>query len=199
MVGGFFLFLGLIKMTLNRNFLSRNHSLLLLLCLVFLLGACGPAEENANNENNPVVTRDGYPGANETATAYPSPVVYTGGDRDSSYPPPLATDKPLFEFDLPLKAGDTTVSGQSPESLPLAIVDITYNGLILGTGQSGDDGRFSITVSALTEGNRIGITVTELEDMTYEEMVNTYFNYRGEGFMNLPNVGIFYDTAIVEP
>ncbi len=179
--------------------LPRNRFFLLLICLFFLLGACGPADEAENDNSTP--DGSGYPASGESV-GYP-PVAASGGESESvssSYPPPVATDKPLFELDLPLKAGDTTVTGQAPESLPLAIVDITFNGVVLGTGESDEDGRFSIPVTPLPEGHRIGVTITELEPgITFEEIAETYFAYRGDGFTNVPNVGIFYDTAIAEP
>jgi hypothetical protein len=187
-------------MIMNRNYLSlsRNRLFGLLLCLIFILGACGPAEEE---ENQNIPTQDGYPAQSDASGYPPAAAVPTAGERVSgSYPPPVATDKPLFQLDLPLKAGATTVTGQSPESLPLAIVDVTFGGTILGTGQSDEDGRFSITVTPLMAGNRIGVTITELEPgITFEEIATRYFPYRGEGFMNVPNIGIFYDTAIAEP
>jgi hypothetical protein len=71
---------------------------------------------------------------------------------------------------------------------------------VLGTGESDNDGRFSITVTPLPEGHRIGVTITELEtSSTYEEIAREYFQYRGDGFYNVPNMGIFYDTALTEP
>jgi hypothetical protein len=117
----------------------------------------------------------------------------------AGYPSPatLATDKPAFSLDTPLTAGAMEVTGQAPESLPLAIVDISFGGVILGTGVSDEDGRFTIPTSALPEGHRIGVTITEIEEgITFEQLAETYFPYRGEGFMNIPNVGIFYDTAM---
>jgi hypothetical protein len=195
-------------MIINRNNFSKSSKIffLLLLTLAFILAACGPAEEENNNSNDngstTIPSQEGYPVETMVQDgSYPSPLDASGGEAfDSSYPPPVASDKPLFALDLPLTAGDTTVSGQSPESLPLAIVDVTFGGVILGTGVSDDDGRFSIPVTALTEGHRVGVTITEIEPgITFEEIAEQYFPYRGEGFMNTPNVGIFYDSVIVEP
>ncbi len=72
---------------------------------------------------------------------------------------------------------------------------------MLGTARSDQNGRFSIPVSpALVAGNRIGIVVAELEaGQTLDEMIAFYFPYRGEGFMNLPNIGVLFETALVQP
>jgi hypothetical protein len=186
----------------NKTFLNlpEGRFALLILCLIFVLGACGPAGEEENNTNTTPTTSEGYPPANNESVGYP-PIGPTTSDNESvAYPPPVALDKPLFQLDLPLKVGATTVSGQSPESLPLAIVDVTFGGVILGTGQSDEDGRFSIPVTPLPDGHRIGVTITEFEaGITFEEIAEQYFPYRGEGFMNVPNLGIFYDSAITEP
>jgi hypothetical protein len=174
--------------------ISKEQFFILLLGLIFIIGACGPVEEEENNTPLP----DGYPSTGE-AVGYP-PIGATAGVNDSPYPPPIQTDKPRFQLDLPLSAGATTVSGQAPDSLPLAIVDVTFGGVILGTGESGEDGRFSIPVTPLTEGHRIGVTITEYEPgITVEEIAEIYFPYRGEGFINVPNFGVFYDSALTQP
>jgi hypothetical protein len=92
------------------------------------------------------------------------------------------------------------VTGQAPPDLALAIVDVTLNGVVLGTGVSDSNGRFSIGVQALPDGNRVGITFAELQaGKSLADMSREYFPHRGEGFMNLPNLGIFFDTVMVEP
>ncbi|HSM57115.1 MAG TPA: hypothetical protein VK879_13260 [Candidatus Sulfomarinibacteraceae bacterium] len=149
------------------------------------------------------VDNSGYP-AGEAEAAYP----LTGGESEaqSAYPPPAEEEAvggprgPNFTLDRPLKAGATTVTGQAPEDLNLAIVDVTFAGVILGTGRSNADGAFSISVSPLPEGHRVGVTISSLEGgQTMEELVEEYYPYRGEGYSNVPNIGIFYDTAIVQP
>jgi hypothetical protein len=141
-------------------------------------------------------TTAAYPAEGETAL--PQPTLEPG-----SYPPSQAVEpfkEPRFRFDQPLQAGATTVSGQAPPDVALAIADITFNGAILGSGRSDSDGRFSIPVSPLPDGHRIGITVAELRPgQTISDMSAEYYPYRGDGFMNLPNIGVFFETALVEP
>lgn len=199
------------NMIKNRRFLKLSKSCfpLLLLSLIFILGACGPAGEEEENPTTPAPDTTPYPSASESSTGesiendvYPAPGVETAAEETTDpYPPPTASDKPAFQLDLPLTPGATTVTGQAPDGLlPLAIVDITFGGVILGTGQSDEDGRFSIPVTPLPEGHRVGVTVTEIEaGITFEEIAEQYFPYRGDEFMNVPNIGIFYDTAMTEP
>ncbi len=92
------------------------------------------------------------------------------------------------------------VTGQAPPNLALALVDVTFNGALLGSGVSTADGTFSITVPELPEGHRVGVTFAELEPgLSIADMSVKYFPFRGENFMNIPNVGIMLETAIVEP
>jgi len=150
---------------------------------------------------------EGYPGqmAEESTAenAYPvGPLPLPEPTIDpQNYPPPALEESFSdfsFRFDLPLNAGDTLVTGQAPPNLSLAIVDVTFNG-ILGIGVSDADGRFSIGVQELLDGHRVGITFSELQPgKTHADMSEEYFPHRGEGFINIPNIGIFFDSALVE-
>ncbi|MEZ4515380.1 MAG: hypothetical protein R3C44_00585 [Chloroflexota bacterium] len=140
-----------------------------------------------------------YPAEGEAGVPEPTPLP-------DGYPAATAEDEaflePRFRIDTTnLTVGAEVVEGQAPPNLALAILDVTYNGTLLGTGQSDENGHFSIAVSpALVEGNRIGVTVAELEaGQSLNQMAEAYYPHRGEGFMNLPNVGILFDTALVQP
>jgi len=37
------------------------------------------------------------------------------------------------------------------------------------------------------------------EGMDIAQTAEAYFPHRGEGFQNLPNLGVFYDTTLVQP
>lgn len=139
-----------------------------------------------------------YPAAGEAAQPAPTALP-------ESYPPVAAEEtflEPRFRIDpAGLVAGGTLVEGQAPPGIVVALLDVTYNGVLLGSGRTDENGRFSIPVSPeLISGNRIGVTVGELEPgQTSVQMAEKYFPYRGEGFMNIPNVGILFDTAQVQP
>jgi len=119
------------------------------------------------------------------------------------YPPSAAEDtflEPRFRIDQPVAASATTITGQAPPNLTLAVLDISYNGTPLGIGQTDENGRFSIPVSGLIAGNRIGLAIGELpEGLDIAQTAEQYFPYRGEGFQNLPNLGVFYDSVLVQP
>jgi hypothetical protein len=209
--------------------LKRHHVSIVLLALSLLVGllaACGPSAPTttttaptvaaAVEETAPLATStappavDGYPAPQtevvapsypaEGEAAQPAPTPLPDG-----YPPAAADEvfqEPRFRIDQALLvAGASTVEGQAPPDVALAVLDVSFNGAVLGTGRSDADGRFSIAVSPeLVGGNRIGVTVAELQPgQSLNQMAEAYFPNRGEGFMNLPNIGILFDTALVQP
>ncbi len=143
----------------------------------------------------PVLAEDGsYPVATQPVMPEPTPLP-------ENYPADSAETflEPRFQFDLPVSAADTTISGQAPPGLAIVIADVTFNGATLGSGVVDENGRFEIGVSGLNQGNRIGVTFGELEEgLDLAAMAEKYFPYRGDNFSNIPNVGIFYETTIVE-
>jgi hypothetical protein len=175
---------------LNRRALSI---FIISLTLLRLLAACGPAEEDGgvtplDGNGYPVGAVPGYPTLSTLSEnpAYPSESQVDESER--------------FKIDQPLVAGSTTVTGQAPKNLSLAIVNMTLGGTILGTGLSDDDGRFTITVSPLPEGYRIGVTVTDVEPgTTFEDVAVELYEYRGKGYMSVPSIGVFFDSAMVGP
>jgi hypothetical protein len=200
-------------------------SLPVLLALLLMAAACGPvapaaptAGAGAQSTSDTAVPAE--PASGDTAdTAYPVPqspvsadaageaypvatlVLPTATPFPDVYPPPAETfEEPRFQFDLPLRAGATEVSGQAPPGLTLAIVDVTFNGELLGSGVTKADGTFSINTQELPDGHRVGVTFGELEPgLTIADMSIKYFPHRGDNFMNIPNVGIMLETALVEP
>ena len=182
-----------------------------------------------NSESIPVVLNDGdessdaYPAtasmADTDQEAYPAPVdtsieaypiqesVVDSNNVEEingidAYPVPepvYATDGVRFSFD-PVGVSSNEVTGTAPPDLLLAIVDITYAGTILGEGRSDADGRFSIPVSGLIDGHRIGISLMNIPPgETLASMVEQSFPYRGENYQMVPNIGTFLETTLIEP
>lgn len=204
---------------------NRSATLFLFLTAVLfmvMITACGPSTSEpitpttaATIESAPALAE--MPTVPPVSEAYPPPEPtsdpanpYPGAEDGAppadalppGYPPPAGEEvflEPRFRIDS-LSATATTVTGQAPPDLAVAILDVTYNGEILGVGRTDENGRFEIPVGGLIEGNRIGVTVGELQPgQTLTAMAEQYFPYRGEGFMNVPNVGILFDTVLVQP
>ena len=198
-------------------------SLLAVLAALLLLVACGsgtqqvaPTAESAPGlESAPTgdAASPTLPPADAAGEGYPAPDAaapvdpYPGSQSPAPTPEPAAYppaeevfQEPRFRIDQPVSAGATEITGQAPPDTALAIIDITFNGAVLGSGRSDANGLFTIPVTGLVEGNRIGVGIGELAaNQTIEQMAEFYFPYRGEGFMNIPNVGIYFDTALVGP
>lgn len=124
-------------------------------------------------------------------TQQPSPSL-------QSFKSPVQTPTPRigphFELDRPLRANSTVVTGKGPAGVPIVIVDVTRMGRELGSGVIGPDGRFSIQVSPLPAGHRIGIM---LGDVSGTDINPTDF-ITSEEYVDIPLVGILFDTAMVE-
>ncbi len=198
-------------------------SLLAILAALLLLVACGSGTQQAapTAESAPGLesapTQDAVsptlPPADAAGEGYPAPEAaapvdpYPGSEspaptsEPAAYPPAEEVfQEPRFRIDQPVSAGATEITGQAPPDTALAIIDISFNGAVLGSGRSDANGLFAIPVTGLVEGNRIGVGIGELAaGQTLEQMAEFYFPYRGEGFMNIPNVGIYFDTTLVNP
>lgn len=206
---------------------QTRQAQILLLCLLtvaLLAAACGgaattttptlPAATEAAPDGGALAASDATatPPAAPGGDAYPAPDVavvdpYPAEGEAAlpaeSYPVPAAEEtflEPRFRIDQPVTTATTTITGQAPPNLTLAVLDVTYGGSPLGIGQSDANGAFAISVSGLTAGNRIGLAIGALpEGMDIAQTAEMYFPHRGEGFQNLPNIGVFYDTTLVEP
>ncbi|HNT74107.1 MAG TPA: hypothetical protein PKH77_03695 [Anaerolineae bacterium] len=137
------------------------------------------------------------------------------GPEDSPIPTgsPLATPvspiqtaslaaEPKFRINEPLTAGTTQVSGQGPANTPIVIVDVTMSALPLGSAIISPDGTFVIDlVDPLILNHRIGIAagmVGGTPEPSTEAYIESLKPYRGDGFMNVPYIGVVFASALVE-
>lgn len=171
---------------------------------LLLLVACGPPPAPGSDSAQPADSGYPAPAAVEepTPAAYPGPRQVSAPTPVTGYPAPDAepavSAEYIFRIDRPLAADGTLVTGQAPPNLPLAVIDITFNGTLLGTDVSGDDGRFEIPVSPLPDGHHIGVAISgPVRGLSFQETLDEYFPYRGTGFINIPNIGVVFDSAVV--
>ena len=208
---------------MKQQLFIRAANIMLFTVGLLLLAACGsaaavptPVSELGDSALATVAAvpnsdQAGYPppsaGNTQPSEAYPGggnpliiPPTFT---PPSSYPAEATVEvfqEPRCRIDQPVSASAVTLTGQAPPNTPLAVLDITSTGAVLGSGRSDDSGRFSIPVTGLVAGNRIGLGISELAPgQTLEQMAEFYFPYRGEGFMNIPNLGMYFDTTLVSP
>jgi len=110
---------------------------------------------------------------------------------------------PSFEIEGPLVEGASQVRGKGPYNVPIVIVDVTMMAKPLGTGIITPDGTFSIDiVPELIVNHRIGIMAGMSEGATPAPSADAYLDklkhFKGEGFQDLPNIGIVFTSDLVE-
>lgn len=189
----------------NRSY----RFILIIISLGIILSACSGTQNQPAETSLPEPTQQGASESVTQEAPYPAPKDYE--PTEGPYPPPplptvaypapgeAPTQDPSiikFNLDKPIYAGDTVISGTGPAGVPIAILDITFMGEVLGQTVIKDDGTFSIEVSPLEAAHRVGIILGVLEGTEWSE---TDFDerYFGDQALNVPLVGFFYDTALV--
>ncbi|MBI5568059.1 MAG: hypothetical protein HY870_24385 [Chloroflexi bacterium] len=127
-----------------------------------------------------------------------SPVGVSPLNKPEPAMSPLPVSKATpFQLERPLVAGASIVRGTGLAGIPVYIADVTFMGELLGTGTIGSNGKFEVTVPPLSEGHRIGVALGVL-DGTHWKVEDFYKpDYYGPDFMQSPQVGFFFDTAMV--
>jgi hypothetical protein len=134
--------------------------------------------------------------------AYPSPSSIPGSEIHSdSYPAPesgqIEAGGPPFELQKPIIAGSDTIMGTGPAGVPIAIVDVTLMGDVLGQGIIDSSGKFSIKIIPIEKSHRIGIILGNLEGTQWQPE-NFYLDgFLGDNALQIPLVGFMFDTALV--
>lgn len=103
-----------------------------------------------------------------------------------------------FRLNKPLQEGSDHITGTGPAGVPIIIADVTFMGTIIGDGKIGRDGIFSIQVAPLEKSHRIGVTLGDLKGTSWSVQDFNQSAYFGDESLLIPNVGFFYDTALVE-
>lgn len=103
-----------------------------------------------------------------------------------------------FRLDKPIVAGTAQVSGSGPAGVPVIVADVTFMGEVLGSTMIGSDGKFVISVPSLQANHRIGLALGELAGTPWK--VEDFYmpEYQGDESMQVPQVGFFFDTALVQ-
>ena len=166
-----------------------------------------PAVAAGAQEAYPAPAETASPAAAEAAEgAYPPPPteVESASTEPEAYPAPVTpTDVPSsiaivpFVLEKPIAAGASVLSGTGPANVPIAAINITFMGELLGETVIGDDGTFEITVPPLEKNTWVGIAVNDLTGtgLTFDDFRANGF--RGEGAEQVPQVGFVFDSVMV--
>ena len=138
-------------------------------------------------------------GCNAT-TPRPQPLNSPAAPALSPLASPLAapSNGMPFQLDRPVVAGTTVVRGTGPAGVPIFIADVTFMGEPLGTGNIGADGKFAITVQSLEAQHRIGLALGILDGTAWKPDDFYQPEFYGPDAMQLPQVGFFHDTVLVD-
>ncbi len=114
-----------------------------------------------------------------------------------------ALDGPAFEIEGPLLVGASQVRGKGPYNVSIVIVDVTLAAKPLGSGVISPDGTFTIDlVEGLIINRRIGIMAGMTEGVTpvpsTEAHIENLKQFQGDGYQNLPYIGIILASRMVE-
>ena len=107
-----------------------------------------------------------------------------------------------FSIDEPLRAGANKVEGTGPDQVGILVVDVTLMGEVLGRGQIGEDGQFSIPVQPpLIVNHRIGLMLDGQSPgiVQTQKVVGQLEQFSGDSAIMVPRVGKIYDAASVKP
>jgi len=163
------------------------HLLFVFCSLSALLIACGPANEEV--EQTPQQNTS-YPGqVTDNSTGYPAPII-------PAYPGPQVTidESRRFTISEPLVAGDTTITGKGPANIPIKVINVSYVGELLGSGQTDSNGTFTIALSKPLEVQHV--IALQLNDQSLEA---DFRNNPGPDYTDFPMVGLLLTTVIVQP
>jgi hypothetical protein len=143
----------------------------------------------------PVGCGKNTPSVPESPVLMSSPLPLDAGVSPLATPVPPHVD--AFRLDKPIKAGATQVTGQGPAGVPIILQDITFVGPVLAAGTIGSDGRFTLELDTPLEADhRIGLTLGNLSGTQWQHS-DFSSAYYGDEARSVPQVGFFFDTAMV--
>ncbi len=120
-------------------------------------------------------------------------------------PSPLRTPVPgpaskivPFRLNKPIVEGVDKVNGTGPAGVPVVLADVTFGGNALGTATIGSDGTFVIKTPVLEKSHQVGLALGNLTGTRWSPEDFYPTGYQGSEAMLVPQVGFFYDTAMIQ-
>ncbi len=136
----------------------------------------------------------------KTPASVISPLASPLQVKDSPLATPALEPTPAsFRLDKPIVAGVTEVTGQGIKDISVVLVDVTMGGNILGITTVNREGRFVFKLGTpLEAAHRLGLTLGDVSSTgkRHEDFFDERF-YGDEPF-SIPQIGFFFDTALVK-
>jgi hypothetical protein len=131
--------------------------------------------------------------AGATEAAYPAPATTSAQDQTTN-----ANVTP-FKFDKPIVEGTTEITGVGPAGVPIVLTDISSTPQMLANAMISSSGKFTFKVTKpLVKDQRLGLGLVNLKDSPWVDKNFADPGFQGTEPTQIPNVGVFYDTAIVQ-
>lgn len=185
--------------------------ILVLVCILLLLVGCNrkeptltttteakqtvtssPTEEPKQTLGSltPSTSVDTYPISVATATevvTYPIEIPYIL--------PPGETMGPDFTIDLPVRVGDTKVTGVGPAGVPIVLIDMNEPGKIWGETTIAQDGKFEFKlIEGLPSNHQVGIILGDTAGTNLDPADFVYNPNYSDRYM----LGILFDIVVIE-
>ena len=174
---------------------------LLLVVLGILLVACDQTSTPKPVATQPVQGGSTQqPASGATATgAYPAPdSAYPAPQGVGGYPPPsplTLAQGPQFTLNTPVRASDAQVTGKGPAGVPVKLVNVARSGELIGETTIGNDGAFTVKVSAkLIAGDRIALMLGNTAGTKFNP--NDFIS--GPGYEDRPLVGVIFVSTVIQ-
>jgi len=91
------------------------------------------------------------------------------------------------------------VTGSGPTGVPIVLLDITFGGRLLASGVIDRNGRFELEVGEPLEArHRIGIALGDLTGTGWQPEDFSDEKFYGDEALNVPLVGFFFDTCMIQ-
>jgi hypothetical protein len=131
--------------------------------------------------------------AGATEAAYPAPATTPAQDQTTN-----ANVTP-FKFDKPIVEGTTEITGVGPAGVPIVLTDISSTPQMLANAVISSSGKFTFKVSKpFVKDQRLGLGLVNLKDSPWVDKNFVDPGFQGPEPTQIPNVGVFYDTAVVQ-
>jgi hypothetical protein len=100
-------------------------------------------------------------------------------------------------LDKPIAVGATRVTGRGPEDVPIVLMDITFAGPVLATGEIDGNGEFELMLNEPLEAeHRIGLSLGDLSGSKWQA-ADFSSDFNGDEAINIPQIGFFFDSYMI--